>query len=76
MDETLIPPLLEYDTLYMYHMDKAGDDSGVSKLYKTIGIINVEIKNMFDSSESGHALVIDFGVDKIHINSEHLFVIE
>ena len=30
MDDSLIPPLLELDTMYQYNMDKPGDDSGVA----------------------------------------------
>ena len=57
-------------------MDKPGDDSGVSKEFKTINLINVQMKDMSGSSEKGHALIIDFGADRVHVNSETKFQIE
>ena len=77
MDETLIPPLLELDTIYYYIMGKAGDSSGQCGEIKTIDILNVTIKDMSKSKgESGHALIIDTGTNRIHLNTPHKFDLE
>ena len=74
MDETLIPPLLELDTIYYYIMGKEGDVSGQCGEIKTIDILNVTVKDMTKSkSEEGHALIIDTGTQIFHLNTLHLF---
>jgi hypothetical protein len=74
MDETLIPPLLELDTIYYFIMGKKGDTSGNCGELKTIDIINVILKdNSQSKSESGHAIIIDTGALKLHLNSPHKF---
>jgi hypothetical protein len=77
MDETLIPPLLELDTIYYYIMGKEGDTSGQCGEIKTIDILNVTVKDMSKSKgESGHALLIDTGTTLIHLNTSHKFDLE
>ena len=77
MDETLIPPLLELDTIYYYIMGKEGDSSASCGEIKTIDIIDVILKdNSKSKSETGHALIIDTGAQKLHLNSPHRFLIE
>ena len=61
MDETRIPPLLEFDTIYFYIMGKEGDTSGVVEELATTDIIDVHVKDMAMSTEQGHAMVIDVG---------------
>jgi predicted ATP-grasp superfamily ATP-dependent carboligase len=76
MDKTLTPPLLEPDTIYQYHMDKEGDQSGYAFELETIKIVNLIKKDMSKSSEYGHALIVDYGDDKIHLNCKHRFEME
>lgn len=76
LDETLVPPLLELDTIYYYIMGKEGDTSGQCGEIKTIDILNVTVKDMSAKRELGHALIIDTGTDIFHLNTEHKFELE
>lgn len=77
LDETLIPPLLELDTLYYYIMGKAGDLSGQCGEIKTLDILSVSVKDMAKSKkETGHALMIDTGGSHIHLNTACRFELE
>lgn len=77
MDETLIPPLLELDTLYYYIMGNEGDTSGQCGEIKSVEILDIIVKDMSKSkSEDGHALIIDAGKYKVHLNTPHKFELE
>ena len=76
LDETQIPPLLELDTLYFYIMGKEGDSSGQSGELKTYELIDVKIKDMSKSNEEGHALSVDAGHSKYHLNFRFRFELE
>ena len=77
MEESLIPPLLEFDTIYYYIMGKAGDESQQCGEIKTHDIINMTIKDMTRSkSENGHALIIDSGTNIFHLNFDYKFELE
>ena len=77
MDETLIPPLLELDTIYYYIMGKKEDTSGSCGEIKAIEILDIMVKDMSKSkSEEGHALIIDAGKFKVHLNTLHKFELE
>ena len=77
MDETLIPPLLELDTIYYYIMGKKDDTSGCCGEIRTIDILNLTVKDMTKSKgETGHALLIDTGSDLFHLNTPHRFDLE
>lgn len=52
------------------------DASGVSGKIKTINIVNVEVKNMQNSKEEGHAFIIDTGKKLYHLNCDHRFELE
>ena len=73
LDETQIPPLLELDTLYLYIQGNKGDTSGVSGELNCIEIIDIYIKDMEGASEEGHALLIDAGHSKYHLNFDYRF---
>ena len=68
LSENAIPPLLEFDTLYFYIMGKEGDKSGVAQELKTGDISTLKIKDMTKSNEEGHALIVDAGSIKYHLN--------
>jgi hypothetical protein len=51
LSETVLPPLLEFDTIYYYAMDTPDDASGSLGEIKTITILKVEVKDMRQSSE-------------------------
>ena len=77
MDEHQIPPLLEFDTIYMYIMGKKGDQSGCIEEIKTIDILNVSVKDMTKSkNEKGHALIVDTGSSLYHLNTMHRFELD
>jgi hypothetical protein len=76
LNETVLPPLLEFDVLYYYAMDTPDDSSGALGKTKTLNILKVEIKDMSKSSEEGHAFIIDTGKKKIHLNVVHRFQLE
>ena len=52
------------------------DASGVIGKIKTINIVNVDVKNMANSKEEGHAFIIDTGKKLFHLNTEHRFELE
>ena len=72
----MLPPLLEFDTLYYYAMDTPDDASGSLGEIKTLNIIKVEVKDMKKSSEAGHAFIIDTGKKRFHLNMDHRFELE
>lgn len=76
LEETQIPPLLELDTLYFYIMGQEGDTSGVMDEVPTTQIIDVEVKDMTKSTEQGHAMIIDVGDNKYHLNFDYKFQLE
>ena len=76
MSETLLPPLLEFDIIYHYAMDTADDASGSLGEMKTINILKVEVKDMKQSSEQGHAFIVDTGKKKMHLNVDNRFEME
>lgn len=58
-------------------MGKKGDESGVDKELSTIDITDLKVKDMTKSKgEEGHALIIDVGSSKIHLNFAHKFELE
>ena len=46
LQETELPPLYEFDTMYYYYMDTPFDASGAQGKIETNAIISVQIKNM------------------------------
>ena len=76
LSETVLPPLLEFDTIYYYAMDTPDDASGSLGEIKTLNILKVEVKDMRQSSEEGHAFIIDTGKKMLHLNVEHRFEME
>jgi len=76
LSETVLPPLLEFDCLYYYAMDTPDDASGSLGEIKTSGIMKVEVKDMRQSSEIGHAFIIDTGKKLMHLNVDHKFEME
>lgn len=76
MDDTCIPPLIELDTLYFYIMGRKGDESGVIEEVPTTDILEVVVKDMTLSTEKGHAMIIDTGDNKHHLNFDYKFDLE
>ena len=74
--ETELPPLYEFDTMYYYYMDTPYDASGAQGQIPTNKIISVQIKNMQESKEEGHAFVLDTGSAKYHLNAIYRFEME
>ena len=76
IEETQIPPLLELDTLYFYIQGNKGDTSGVSGELNCIEILDIQIKDMEAATEEGHALLIDAGHTKYHLNFDYRYQLE
>mmetsp|Transcript_12752 Transcript_12752/g.12632 ORF Transcript_12752/g.12632 Transcript_12752/m.12632 type:complete len:86 (+) Transcript_12752:915-1172(+) len=57
-------------------MDTPDDASGSLGEIKTSGIMKVEVKDMRQSSEIGHAFIIDTGKKLMHLNVDHKFEME
>ena len=76
LQETELPPLYEFDTMYYYYMDTPFDASGAQGQIETNKIISVQIKNMQESKEDGHAFVLDTGSAKYHLNAIYRFEME
>lgn len=62
--------------LYYYMMDTSDDSSGSLGEIKTVDILKVELKDMSNSREGGHAFIIDTGKKMYHINVDHRFELE
>ncbi len=72
MSDTVLPPLIEFDTIYYYVMDTPDDASGPMGDIHTLQILSVTIKDMTKSkSEEGHAFIVDTGKNLFHLNTEH-----
>lgn len=54
LQEQVLPPMFEFDTIYYYYMETMDDKSGQQGQIRTKDIITIEMKNMEDSNtESG-----------------------
>lgn len=73
MPESALPPAFELDTIYQFIMGSETDSSSSTNAIRTNDIIQITIKNMQSSSETGHAFIIDNGKDKFHLNATYRF---
>lgn len=77
LQEAVLPPLFEFDTIYYYYMETMEDKSGQQGQIRTKDIVRIDIKNMNESNtESGHAFLIDCGTQKYHMNTQFKFEME
>ena len=77
LSETVLPPLIEFDVIYYFCMEREDDASGSLGEIKTVNVLKVEIKDMNKSKrEEGHAFIIDTGKKIFHLNTPHRFELE
>jgi hypothetical protein len=77
LNESVLPPMIEFDVIYFFVMDAADDASGTLGEIKTSEILNVTIKDMSKSkTEEGHAFIVDTGKKMFHLNAVHRFDME
>ena len=76
LNEAVLPPLFEFDTMYQYYMAAPDDPSGHTSTLRTNDIISIKIKNQVDSREEGHSFILDTGNKKMHLNALYRFEME
>jgi hypothetical protein len=74
LSETILPPLLEFDVIYYFCMEREDDASGAQGEIRIVNILKVDVKDMGKSKrEDGHAFIIDTGKKLYHLNTPHRF---
>lgn len=76
LNEAMLPPLFEFDTIYQYFMDAPDDESGHSATLKTSEIISIKIKDKAQTNEEGYSFILDTGNSKLHLNAIYKFEME
>ncbi len=70
LPDSVLPPLLEFDVIYIFMMETGEDASGPLGEIRTSDILNVTIKDMSKSkTEEGHAFIVDTGKKMFHLNA-------
>jgi hypothetical protein len=70
LQESVLPPLLEFDTLYYYNVEHENDESIMRGeipieyvncyAYSLRSVSRIEVKDMSKSKEAGHAFIVRF----------------
>ena len=76
LQDGVLPPMIEFDVLYYYAMDKENDGSRPLGEVPTLDILNIVVKDMTGSKEGGHAFILDVGQKIFHLNTPHRFELE
>ena len=77
LNEALLPPLFEFDTMYQYFMGAPDDSSGHSHSLKTSDIISIKmIDKEKGLSKDGHDFILDTGTSKLYLQATYKFEME
>ena len=57
-------------------MDTPDDASGSLGEIRTVDILKVDVKDMRNATEAGHAFIIDHGKNQPHLNVDNRFELE